>query len=723
MGPLEKPTKRSFPLAAKLVLGMAIVLAAAAVIASWVISGREWTRLVDAKVHTVEQIAALFAEFEAAAVYFGDADTLATDVQRLRETEGVVYGAVWMGDEVAPAAELRVTHDAPRAPAPPTEQGVTVSDDRVSVAREVRNPDGEVIGRVRIDVTLEAERASHQAAQDTITFFASILGLAVALLMWGMLGHMVTRPLGVLVDASGDLAEGKLTQVPVRGNDEVGRLGLAFNDMAAAIRDRETRIAETSARLQTLLDHMGQVILLFGPDGAVDDSRSRQADAFIGTTRLTDISQLLYPEGSLAIERNAFDMWKDAVFQGGRVEWDELLELAPEELAHFTDARERSYSLLFRPVFEGEQLQRVLLIATDITAQRELERSVRENERVHQNAVAAMRRLVAGGGQVFVRFLEQTRSRLRRIEADMTGATDVPRSMVGEIFRTMHTLRAEARCFDLEAVGRHAQSIETRLNDLRSAKSGVVIPVTEMTQRIADLSAALANAEQLFVAQSPVGEAILDQITVRRGDLTTVMSLIPTAAPALRSHLERLAARPFGELVFLVQEAAPRWCERAGVKAQIAIEGRECAVPASLSDVLGGVLSHLVRNAIAHGIEAPAKRMEVGKPELGTIHVRCESNDGGVRILVEDDGSGIDEEGLRTTAAAQGIAAENADLIHLVALAGLSSRTEADELSGQGVGLDAVTGDLESAGYRLTVTTQRGRGTQFSIIPSGKGSP
>ncbi|MBK6808233.1 MAG: HAMP domain-containing protein [Sandaracinaceae bacterium] len=507
---METPIKRSFPLAAKLVLGMAIVLAAAALVASSVISEREWARLVDAKVHTVEQIAALFAEFEAAAVYFGDADTLTTDVQRLRETEGVVYGAVWIGDEVAPAAELRVANDGPRAPAPPREQGVTVSEDLVTVARLVRNPDGEVIGVVRIDVTLEAERASHQAATDTIALFASILGLSVALLLWTMLGRMVTGPLGVLASASGDLAQGKLTQVAVRGNDEVARLGRAFNDMAAAIRDRETRIAETSARLQTLLDHMGQVILLFGPDGAVDASRSRQADAFIGTARASDISPLLYPEGSLDIERDAFEMWKDAVFRGGRADWEELLELAPEELAHTTDGRERSYSLLFRPVFEGEQLQRVLLIATDITAQRDLERSVRENERVHQNAVAAMRRLVAGGGQVFVRFLEQTRTRLRRIESGIAESTDVPRSMVGEIFRTMHTLRAEARCFDLEAVGRHAQSIETRLNDLRSAKSGVVIPVTEMNQRIADLRAALDNAEQLFVAQSPVGEAILD---------------------------------------------------------------------------------------------------------------------------------------------------------------------------------------------------------------------
>jgi len=293
--------------------------------------------------------------------------------------------------------------------------------------------------------------------------------------------------------------------------------------------------------------------------------------------------------------------------------------------------------------------------------------------------------------------------------------------MVGEIFRTTHTLRAEARCFDLEAVGRHAQGIETRLNDLRSAKSGVVIPVSEMNQRIADLSAALDHAEQLFVAQSPVGEAILDQITVRRGDLTTVMSLIPTAAPALRSHLERLAARPFGELVFLVQEAAPRWCERAGVKAQIAIEGRECAVPASLSDVLGGVLSHLVRNAIAHGIEVPAERVADNKPAVGTIHVRCEADEAGVRIVVEDDGAGIDEAGLRASAAAKGIDVASSDLVQLVALAGLSSRDEVDELSGQGVGLDAVTGDLEGAGYRLTVTTQRGRGTQFWIIPSRKG--
>ena len=62
-------------------------------------------------------------------------------------------------------------------------------------------------------------------------------------------------------------------------------------------------------------------------------------------------------------------------------------------------------------------------------------------------------------------------------------------------------------------------------------------------------------------------------------------------------------------------------------------------------------------------------------------------------------------------------------MVQLVALAGLTSREEVDELSGQGVGLDAVTGDLEAAGYRLSVTTQAGRGTQFRIIKSVKGSP
>lgn len=140
---MEPRPSRSFPLAAKLVLGMAVVLAAAAFIASSVISGREWTRLVDAKVHTVEQIAALFAEFEAAAVYFGDADTLRTDIERLRETDGVSYGAVWMGDATTPDAELRVGPGAPEAPLPPAEEGVTVGESSIQVARFVRNPEGE----------------------------------------------------------------------------------------------------------------------------------------------------------------------------------------------------------------------------------------------------------------------------------------------------------------------------------------------------------------------------------------------------------------------------------------------------------------------------------------------------------------------------------------------------------------------------------------------------
>src|SRR5208283_3395910 len=102
--------------------------------------------------------------------------------------------------------------------------------------------------------------------------------------------------------------------------------------------------------------------------------------------------------------------------------------------------------------------------------------------------------------------------------------------------------------------------------------------------------------------------------------------------------------------------------------------------------VLPGVLTHLVRNAVAHGIEAPEEREASGKPRVGTVRILGGSGD--VAVVVEDDGRGVDED--LVLARAESMHIRRGDSKDLIFEPGLSTRARVDAMAGRGVGLDAV---------------------------------
>jgi two-component system chemotaxis sensor kinase CheA len=142
------------------------------------------------------------------------------------------------------------------------------------------------------------------------------------------------------------------------------------------------------------------------------------------------------------------------------------------------------------------------------------------------------------------------------------------------------------------------------------------------------------------------------------------------------------------------------------------VEGQE--IPLALSRVLGGVLSHLLRNAVAHGIEPESERLERGKPAAGNVRVSAEAGPLGTIIRIDDDGRGFD---LDTLGASGGTGA-NAEHAFAAALTpGVSTTPARDELSGAGVGLAAVQSELCAVGYQVELVSTSARGCSIEIAP------
>jgi two-component system, chemotaxis family, sensor kinase CheA len=159
-----------------------------------------------------------------------------------------------------------------------------------------------------------------------------------------------------------------------------------------------------------------------------------------------------------------------------------------------------------------------------------------------------------------------------------------------------------------------------------------------------------------------------------------------------------------------------------GKSAKLEIEGEDTEADKTIVEMLFEPLLHIVRNAIDHGVEDADERLRRGKPGVATIHLRAARAGNQVLIEVSDDGRGIDVERVREVARKRGVATEadlramtEADVIDLVFVPGFSTAAKVTEISGRGVGMDAVRTAVARVGGRVSIASRASQGTTVSF--------
>jgi len=711
-------SRRTGSLATRLAFGTVFLVLCVTGITVMELTHREWQRLLESKRTAADMVANLFAGTMAPALDFGDADAVKAGLDGLRSNPMIVYAAVLSADGTSPLAEY---HNG-RGDGGPSDGAR--AEGEIQVQSAVHSPTGKRLGSVLIRVSLAQEVHAFRRTRARLIGFGTLFAGALASLLVVIMRRALVAPLGRLEAAAIRLAMGDSVEVPADRDDELGSLSRAFNSMAAAIDERERRIAAQNRRLQALFDNMGQAILVFGSDRLLTEERSRSAERWLDARPGNSIVDILYPEDdSLDIERQAFDAWLDVVFGAPADKFRELLELAPRELERHTDSQSMFFELSFRLAEQVGSSRQLMVLATDVTERRRLERSVLEKDRVYERELSALRRLATGGAQLLGGFLEVTRLRLATCR-ELLAPSPAPvaadndaggeRLLIESLFQHLHTIRAEARCFDLAQLEGEVSNVENELGRIRKDDYRVSdVDVGNLQRGIEHITRRLDDAERAFVEASPLGTTALDQITVRRSRLTLVVEAAHARNDRVARLVDDLAARPLVESFALLPEAVARWAERAGKKVQLLLEPDKAEVPLALSRVLGGVLSHLLRNAVAHGIEPEPERLTRGKPAAGTVRVWAEPGPAGVEIHVSDDGRGFDLDAL-----GGGAAASSAQRAFALALTpGVTTGSPGGELAGMGVGLPAVQNELAGVGYQIALVSTSPRGTDLTIAP------
>ncbi len=224
-----------------------------------------------------------------------------------------------------------------------------------------------------------------------------------------------------------------------------------------------------------------------------------------------------------------------------------------------------------------------------------------------------------------------------------------------------------------------------------------------------------------------MAESVNDVATVQRQLQRTVASveddLVAQARQTreLQRDLLRTRMVEFDAIADRLHGVVRRAARETGKQVKLEIEGGRIEMDRGVLDRMTPAFEHLLRNAVAHGIEAPGARVAAGKAAAGHIRVRLGHEGNDVSVTFEDDGAGLDLARIREKAFAQGLlrpgeVLDDEGAAHLIFLPGFSTAGEVTELSGRGIGMDVVRAEVQALGGRIETASQAGQGMRFLLV-------
>jgi two-component system chemotaxis sensor kinase CheA len=236
--------------------------------------------------------------------------------------------------------------------------------------------------------------------------------------------------------------------------------------------------------------------------------------------------------------------------------------------------------------------------------------------------------------------------------------------------------------------------------------------------RVESLDRALDLVGEIGIARGRIGQLLAEGASLE--------ALAEAHDDGERLHLElqesvmRLRMVPLGPVLRPYLRTVRDLAYAHGKLCRVGLEGEEVEVDTSVVESLRDALTHLVRNAVDHGIEPPEARRRAGKDPCGTVTLAARHEGASIVVRVADDGAGLDRARIAVRARELELAAEperlgDAELLRLLAEPGFSTAPEVTDLSGRGVGLDVVRRRVEALRGSLAIESQPGLGAAFTL--------
>lgn len=225
---------------------------------------------------------------------------------------------------------------------------------------------------------------------------------------------------------------------------------------------------------------------------------------------------------------------------------------------------------------------------------------------------------------------------------------------------------------------------------------------------------------ELVINQAMLAQRVAESGVNRSSTIAMGLDELEQLTREIQDSVMAIRAQPvksvFQRMPRLVREAA----SATGKQVRLVMEGEATEVDKTVIERLSDPITHMLRNAIDHGLESPEERSAAGKPEEGVVRLAALHRSGRIVIEVSDDGKGINRPRVREIAVKKGLVAADAALTddeidNLIFLPGFSTASAVSNLSGRGVGMDVVKRSIQALGGRITISSQPGKGSVFTL--------
>lgn len=515
-------------------------------------------------------------------------------------------------------------------------------------------------------VKANEQRLSHEVAGTHQTY----LGARATLLTASVLAALVAAGLGSVIFLG------------IRNNlRQVNELNVNLENKVQA---RTMALAEREQSLRLVLDSTGDGIVGVDAAGNLAGNASAAATHWFGAAK---------PGAPAASYLFAGDPAGESLFLLGFSQllddimpWEVTIDQMPQRLLRDQLILDLSYRLV-----PSDEKLALLVVARDVTARVQSERA--EQEARERQALVAKLLLDKHGFSSFVRDAEH-------LLATLEGESDPQLNQ-----RALHTLKGNVAVYGLSTMAQLCHKIEERLAD-----SGGLPSELEVASLKKHLRDNLRGIEDFLTS---IGRDVYDVPSTEHAAL--MQSLIDHRDyPELLEMVEVWTWPRASERLSRLRGEAEYLAKRLGKQLRVVVEHGDLRLPDGYLEPFWPTLTHVLRNAVDHGVETPELRAAAGKAPEGRLRVRASVTAGELCLEIDDDGAGVDLPELRRAAQRRGLAVlDDASDLDLIFRDGVSTRSTATDISGRGIGLAATRAACQACGGSVTVHSEAGGGTRF----------
>jgi HAMP domain-containing protein/signal transduction histidine kinase len=577
---------------------------------------------------------------------------------------------------------------------------------------------GEPLGEVELVMSLEALEAAIAAhRRNGLLICAGIF--IIGILLTAAAARPITAPLAELAKAADEVALGNLdAPLPEPRDREVHQLADAFQHMRGQVKDALHGLSEKSTEMSVMLDHLEQGVFTFNPDLTINREYSKRAPVILGVEDVPGAKwEDILPVDSATLD--AFRQWVELMSgPRGVRSLERFARLNPiQEIVRGTENGVQYLTLTCRPIARDGRIWRFLVLVTDVTEQRRSRTELEEKRLAQQRESERIVALVRSDRSEIEDLSDRCSDLLQSFR--VTSLDELLNGKGAAVKRAVHTLKGDTGSFGFSGLSACLAEVEEHL----FPSGGVGANPEAWAGTVAGLDVELTAIEnwraRLFAERG-------DRLSVDREIYQSLVNDVASGAvkdlTLVLERLDLLPARRLRDQCRRYQYIVEQY-RRAYHKdlADLRVETPDVAILPQVMRTLDSCIVQLLRNAMDHGIESDQERLKARKGP-GLISIAARYVDDSVEITLSDDGGGIDEAAVVAAAIRSGAATPEGvqrltpeERIRLILRPGVTTRVEAGEISGRGVGLDAVAEEMRSRGGSLHIESRPGRGSSMTL--------